>query len=216
MVPMPSRVFALIRKDARIHGRAIAVTQCALLGVAAVAVTMRPDAGSVNTTLVLNFNILFSGFWSEWLVSREKTKGTFAWLRASAITDTELVVAKFLAVGLCTTTLWIASALLFIRPAAGEAVTIWAGLLAFAALTVASRWRFDAKLGQFLPYALLLVPLLILIGLGRIFDIRLDPAGMIAPAWHLAATVLLLLIGAALVMGTQAWVARTDTYRFLE
>ena len=39
----------------------------------------------LTAAFVFNINMLLAAFWSEWLISREKTKGTFAWLRACPI-----------------------------------------------------------------------------------------------------------------------------------
>lgn len=211
------RVVALIAKDLRIHGRAIAATQAAVLALGAVAWSVKPEAYAANAALMVNFNVLLAGFWSEWLISREKTKGTFAWLRETTVTDTELVLSKFLGTGLCAMSLWIATAVLFVRPDAAAGAVAGAGLLAFSALAIASRWRFGAKFGQMLPYAVLLVPLLAMIGLGRAMGAEIDVAAWLdRPSRRAGALVLFLACWATLFAAVRRWVRGCDTFELLE
>lgn len=217
MTGYADHVIALMQKDARLHGRAIASAQAAVLGIAALAWTLKPDADAANTTLLFNFNVLLAGFWGEWLISREKTKGTFAWLRATTVTDAELVLSKFLAAGLCTTTLWVATAVVFVRPGRLEAVAVWAGLLTFSALAVACRWRFEAKMGQVLPYVALLVPLTVMIAVTRVTGLEIDPGGWLdTPIRHVAAIAFFTCCWLALFDIVRRWVRRCDTYQLLE
>ena len=211
------RVVALVAKDMRIHGRAIAATQAAVLALGAVAWSAKPEASAANAALMVNFNVLLAGFWSEWLISREKTKGTFAWLRETTVTDTELVLSKFLGAGLCVMSLWIATAVLFVRPHPAAGAVAGAGLLAFSALAIASRWRFGAKFGQMLPYVVLLVPLLAVIVLSRTTGSDVDVAAWLDTPSRRAAALAGLLAGwVTLFIAVRRWVRGCDTFELLE
>lgn len=204
-------------KDFRIHGRSIGAAQGAVLAIGAMAWGMKPDAHETNAALVFNFNVLLAGFWSEWLISREKTKGTFAWLRATAVSDTELVLSKFLAAGLCATVLWIATAVVFVRPGLFAGVAAGAGLVVFSAIAVASRLRFGAKVGQVLPYAVLLVPLTVVIGLKQAAGVEIDIVSWFHTPHRRAWTLVLLVACWAMFFEIiRRWVRRCDTFELLE
>lgn len=211
---------ALIAKDVRLHGRAVAAAQAGAMALMALAFWLRPEKSSVNAALVLNFNVFLAGFWSEWLIAREKTKGTFAWLRAAPLTDRDLVLSKFLAAGGCVVALWSVSAAL-LSSTAPLRVPEWTvsllGLLAFSGLAVSLRLRFGPRLGQILPYAILFVPLAVVVAYERMTGVPIDLAGSLSARGQLAT------LGAAFVLAwlgilflTIRWVRRSDTFRLLE
>src|SRR5690606_5296602 len=153
------RLAALLAKDAAIHGRDILLTMGALVGLSAALWWFGRQPFDVLMSVIFTFNFLLAGFWGDWLISREKTKGTFAWIRSTPVDDRELVLAKVAAVSICVTVLWTATSVLCGAAywLAGRA-HLWVGLLlillAFAAVSIASRWRFGQKLGQNLPFLL--------------------------------------------------------------
>src|SRR5690606_19342482 len=97
------RLAALLAKDAAIHGRDILLTMGALVGLSAALWWFGRQPFDVLMSVIFTFNFLLAGFWGDWLISREKTKGTFAWIRSTPVDDRELVLAKVAAVSICVT-----------------------------------------------------------------------------------------------------------------
>jgi hypothetical protein len=156
-------------------------------------------------------------------VSREKTKGTLAWLRTLPISDADIVTAKMLTCTIWVISMWAASSLLFARhfffPGRWSTWVIYLlGLLGLATFSLAGRWRFREKLGVILPFAAVLVPFTAIA--------LADEAGL-AVTRYLAAIYPAYWSKAALVAGLMAfcvavwwaaatWVSRSDTYELLE
>lgn len=216
------RVVALVSKDVRIHGREIALTQAGILVVIALMAYAKPGEIASLAAAVFSFNLLLAGFWGEWLITREKTKGTFAWIRSCPVDDADLVVAKFLAVAGCLISLWSASSLLFLRDylvssRPGAWVALQAGLLAFGMLSAATRFRFGPKAGQLVPFGCVLAALGATSVLEQAGYLDGDPG-----AWlrSLRGQVLVAVVaaagGLAMIAMTLAWVRRSDTERLLE
>lgn len=217
------RVAALVAKDARIHGRDIALTQVGILVLVGLMAAAKPGEVVSLATAVFSFNLLLAGFWGEWLITREKTKGTFAWIRSCPVDDTDLVVAKFLAVGLCLVSLWSASSLIFLRDylvftRPGVWLALQAALLAFGMLSAATRFRFGPKAGQLVPFVCVLA-VFGAIGLleqaGYLVDG--DPGALLrSSAGQALVSAGAIAVAMALVAVTLGWVRRSDTERLLE
>lgn len=220
---MSSRIVALVAKDVRIHGRDIAVTQVAILALLGLMNYMRPAEAAVLASAVFNFNFLLAGFWSEWLISREKTKGTFAWMRACPVDDRDLVAAKFLAVAICCVSLWVVSSVMFLRAYISEGglgmwLVLQLGLLLFGGLAIATRWRFGPKLGQMLPYGIAGALLGLLIAAEKT---GFAAAGEATPvSWNPAVQAFMVAALLAAYVGiyftTYRWVRGSDTSALLE
>jgi len=218
------RIRTLVGKDLRIHGRSIVVTQCAVIGLGFLAVALRPQAPQADLAVPLfSFNLLLAGYWGDWFVSREKLKGTVAWLRSLPVADYDLVTSKLVAQAICSVTLWVLTSGVFLWGffVPGRVAT-WAvlqlALLAFGALSLACRWRFHQKVGQTLPFAVLFVPVALLVVTKRL---RADLYGQLGAMWdapgaQLAAAVVMLIAYAAVWWGTLAWMRGSDTSRLVE
>ncbi|MDQ3170619.1 MAG: hypothetical protein M3Q55_10825 [Acidobacteriota bacterium] len=212
-----------MRKDLRIHGQDIGLTQGAIVALLALAAHLKPSDASTTAALVVNFNMVLTLFWGEWLISREKTKGTFAWLRASPITDRELVASKFAATAACCASLWLMTSTAFTEYSFVRRPLLWwdllLALLVFGAVSTAARWRWGPKLGQMLPPALALalggavVWLEGMLGERLQIDVRhllRSRAGLIALGVGLTACY------AGVFLWTLAWVRRSDTAGLVE
>jgi ABC-type transport system involved in multi-copper enzyme maturation permease subunit len=221
--PALRHVAALLAKDFRIHGREIMVTQAGVVALVALAMYLKPASGAARAGLVFNFNLLLAGFWSEWLISREKSKGTFAWLRSTPITDWQLVVSKFAATAACCVSLWTLTSVVFLRAdPLSQRPAFWlllqCVLLAFAGLAVATRWRFGPKLGQVIPYALVFGLALLSIAVSRTGSLpAVDPQILFASSGRqLMLAVAVVGCYALILSRTYAWVRRSDTSALLE
>lgn len=217
------RIVALVSKDFRIHGRDIVMTQLGILALLAGMAYARPDDVDGLATALFGFNLLLAGFWGEWLITREKTKGTFAWIRSCPVDDAELVVAKFLAVGVCSFSLWGTSSVIFLREhLVSSKPAVWlvlqTALLVFALLSTATRFRFGEKVGQMLPFGLAMLLFGGLSLAGRLgYDLALDPETLLRSAvGQVALSVVLIVCCVAIFSATLLWVRRSDTERLLE
>jgi ABC-type Na+ efflux pump permease subunit len=214
-------VNALIANDARLHGRAILLTQAGAVALIWLAARL-PRSTDALAGLVFNLNFLIALLWGDWLISREKLKGTFGWLRTLPVDDRDLVTAKFVSTSICATTLWMLTSLPFLSGYFAPRRTTWGILclciVAFAGVSVAVRWRFTQKAGLVVPLLVVLVPVLVLI-LAR--QSRPEMVQRIYGAWDSAggraaiAVALAGLLAAAYAM-TLRWVRQSDTFQLLE
>jgi hypothetical protein len=173
-------------------------------------------------TLVLNVNLIVAALWGEWLISREKTKGTLAWLRTLPVSDTEIVAAKWLVSAGCILISWTSTTLIFFAPWVASHWVTWGtialGLVLFGSVGLACRWRFGQKVGQALPFVLVGSVLLAILSLGD----RAAPAlEWLRTAWATplgrgVVVALLLLAYGAVFWLVQSWVSRGDTSDLVE
>jgi ABC-2 family transporter protein len=96
--------------------------------------------------------LVLSTLYGQWLVDRERSKGTLAWVRSLPYSDAEIVFGKFAAYYAMQSTVFVAGSLLSApmevakRPE-GWLLT-WLAILAFGALLMTGKWLFGEKLGQ--------------------------------------------------------------------
>ena len=214
-------LLALIGNDARLHGRAIALTQIGAVALIWLASRL-PRSADALAGLVFNLNFLLALLWGDWLISREKLKGTVGWLRTLPIDDRDLVTAKFVSTTICAASLWILTSMSALSGYYSQRVSTWLILclciVAFAGVSVAVRWRFTQKLGLVVPLLVVMVPVLVLIVAKQ--D-RPDMVRAIYSVWGgsegrigIAAGLLALLVAAHGI--TVRWVRDSDTFRLLE
>ena len=213
---------ALIGKDLRLHGRAVALATLGSLVLLAVADRLIPDRGAgPRVTFVGNLNLLLTLLWSDWLITRERSKRTFAWLRALPVDDRVLVGSKFATAAVCCVFHWVTTSALFARELwqpVGTGVVVQCAVLTFGALSVATKWRFPFKVGQIAPLIVVLVPILLV---GLLAGNGTDADAALRELWNsphgrpTAAATLLLLYG-AIVWATLHWVIRTDTHQLVD
>ena len=154
-------LLALLGKDLRIHWKGVAAAHAGALAIIGLGLALgNPQADGALLAFVSNLNFLCALLWGEWFVSREKTKGSFAWLRTLPIGAADLCLSKFAISGLCVLSLWTLTSLAYLRHDFRNAFAVWvvelAALLLFSAVVVASRMLFRQKLGQTLPLLLAL------------------------------------------------------------
>ena len=159
-------ILALMGKDLRIHWMGVAAAHAGALAIIGLGTALgNPQEKGVLLAFVSNLNFLCALLWGEWFVSREKTKGSFAWLRTLPIRTVDLCLSKFAITGACVVSLWTLTSLIHLRGDFRSSPAAWlveqVGLLLFAATVVASRMLFRQKLGQVLPLLLALPIILI-------------------------------------------------------
>ena len=216
-----SQVRALVGKDLRLHGRAVALTIAACLVLLATAIRVMPPGIGPRVSFVFNLNLLLTLMWSDWLITRERSKRTFAWLRGLPVDDRVLASGKFVVAAGCCVALWLVSSALFARELwtpPGTALVLQCGLVAFGALSVATKWRFPSRVGQVLPLVIVLIPVLLFMTLGGYVE---GPRATLIAMWNApygkpAATIFILAVYAAIVAVTVRWVTRADTFQLVD
>jgi hypothetical protein len=212
---------ALLAKDLRLHGRDAAFAAGGAFLLIEMANRLVDQGPGPRGSFVFNINLLLTLLWSEWLITRERSKRTFAWLRGLPVDDRVLVSSKFVAGAGCAVAFWILSSALFARELwqpVGTGLVLLCALLSFGGLSIAAKWRFPWKVGHFLPLLVILVPLLILMKLagdGSVAQERLV-ALWNAPAGRPAVAATLLLVYAAIVTVTVRWVSGADTSQLVD
>jgi hypothetical protein len=159
---------ALLAKDLRLHGRDAALAAGGAFLLIEIANRLIDHGPGSRGSFVFNTNLLLTLLWSDWLITRERSKRTFAWLRGLPVADRVLVSSKFVVAAGCAIAFWMLSSLLFTRELwqpVGTGIVLLCALLSFGGLSTAATWRFPWKLGHILPLLVILVPLLILMNL---------------------------------------------------
>ncbi|MGH9741706.1 MAG: ABC transporter permease [Candidatus Acidiferrum sp.] len=217
---------SLVGNDLRLHGRGIAWVQLGILGFIALLLWVnkaKPTSTvGANVAFIFNINFLIAVLWGEWLVSREKTKGTLAWLRSLPVSDRSIVTAKFLTCALCVVSLWVLSSIFVHSYFFPSHWVTWGVyllcLLGFSVCSLSGRWRFRQKLGMMLPLVLVLAPLLaILLADKAGFHVVQTLAAFYAdPMGKELIVVALVAFCGGIWWATVRWVSRSDTYELLE
>ena len=218
------QTWALVGKDLRLHGAGMAATVAGGLGILWVAGLLKPNAGeSAATGLILSLNVIMVLIWSDWLVSREKTKGTIAWLRTLPVPDHTIIMAKTATYMIACVWLWTATTLVYVPhyffPARWrEWVAVQSLLVLIGTAAVCGRFRFRQKLGQVLPLLALGVPLwlhLLLRRLAPAAAARLDGLVM-RPSMVVAGAAALFATSGLIIWATAAWMRRAETFELTE
>lgn len=206
----------LFYKDLLLHWKGVAgVTLSIVLAIYLAGIVAADGSrASEPTALIFNLNLLASLFWGEWLVGREKTKGTLHWLRSMPISELELVASKALAAWACTAGLWLLSSGIFLVQTPAQRTSRTLFLLFVATMSVCSRLRFPQKLGQLAPVIALMVPVAALVVLGRTTGVErpwpaLPGESGSAMWWAFAAGLGLGIV--ALIGATSAWIQASDS-----
>ena len=215
------QVRALLVKDLRLHGQAVALTSAGCLLLLATATHVMPREVGPRLSFVINVNLLLPLLWSDWLITRERSKRTFSWLRGLPVDDRVLASAKFLFAAGCCVTFWLVSSALFAREIwqpVGTGLVVQCALVAFGGLTVATKWRFHWRVGHVLPLVIVLVPLLLFLTFTGDGTDRREVVVAVwnAPYGRPATATALVAVYAAIVATTVRWVTRADTFQLID
>ncbi|MCI0349258.1 MAG: ABC-2 transporter permease [Acidobacteriales bacterium] len=212
----------LVLKDFQLHWRSLLVSWAILLA-ASLFFTRNATSEFVALATILVYSMMATIAYSDWLIYREKAKGTVAWLRALPLSDLQIVSSKFIAHGLMLAGGFILCVALLqpglFRPSRAPLLLLsFFGLQAFGTFMVASRWLFGLKLGQAAPFFAPLVLYLMVYRLmkddpqsvqGWLFSLR-DPRNAAAGC------VLLAAIGVASWYLVLRWFSGRDTQQLID
>ena len=216
-----STLLALMGKDLRLHGRSLLLVLAGILLLMAVMTSYVPASAAANQAFVVQINFFITLLLGEWLVVRERSTRSFAWLRSLPVDDRTLAFSKFMLTAACGAVLWTLSSALFARglwQPPGDALVVLLGLLTFGAVCVATRWRLNWRYAHVVPIAVVALPALAFIVYTEGGPER--QAALLA-AWNapygppLAAAGLVLL-HALTVWSTVRWLERADTYELVD
>jgi ABC-type transport system involved in multi-copper enzyme maturation permease subunit len=218
------QISALMAKDFRLHGRAIVGIQGGAMLLIFLIGRAVPGRGiSQELPFLFSLNYTCALFiWGDWLISREKIKGTFAWLRTLPISDRSIVTSKFLTCGFVCISMWIFTSFPFTGGYFSAHWLTWIiiqlSLLAVAAISLAVRFRFTQKLGQILPALLvgvLVLPFVVAHSYGLAFTNQLTGLWNTVDGKALATAGLIALSVLAWWI-TARWMSQCDIYEILE
>lgn len=206
----------LIGKDLRLHGPAAAMAMAGALALIWTGTTLAPQGVGPRVSLVFNVNIVLTLLWSEWLVSRERSKGTLGWLRTLPVDDRVLAGTKFVTAAGSAVLFWVLSTTIFARELwqpAETGVTVLCVVLLFGGLGIAARLRLSWRLGQVAPLCVLAVPVvLFIVFAGDGTTRRAALIGLWNAPWGRAAVAAsLLFLYAVIVATTASWLSGADT-----
>lgn len=149
-------VAAILIKDLYLYGRGILGAWVALAALVLLATRIMPPTHWRDPLApLLCGNILFILFYTDFLVEREKAKGTLAWLRTMPLSEMHLVTAKSMGLALmivagnALTTL--AAVPRFLLAHTGEFLEALLGMLCLGATMLLTRWTLGGRTGQVVP-----------------------------------------------------------------
>jgi len=156
----------LVGKDLSLYRNNILFAHGSLLAVLMALDWMSPTreiSPTIGLTLSVTAFIQLNTAYGDWFILRERSQGTFGFMRRFPVSDSQIVGAKFLLVGfLMGVGFTVQTAVFAPRYLALEWVRPFAliliGLWAFGSLTIASRLCLGSRWGGAVPYLILFVP----------------------------------------------------------
>ena len=207
---------ALLLKDLQLHGAATALAIGGLVLVTMSTGNAFPERlAAFHVVFVFNLNFIMAPLlWGDWLISRERSKQTFAWLRTMPVDDRVLAGSKFIAAAAAGILCWCLTSALIApecRPSPDTWLALQCVLLLCGAISVSATWRLSPKLGQIAQLALVILPSLLL---GVVTTRAAWSVAALKPwnGWFAAG---LLMVYAATVVGTMRWVSRAETNQLI-
>ena len=216
----PRVLIALLAKDLRLHGLPVLLLVGVLLAACAAVTQFAPSRDGVPG-FVFNMNMLSPLLLSEWLIARERSKRSFAWLRSLPVDDHAVAVSKFLYAAVVSVVLWTASSALFapgLWSPWSTGLVLQCSLLVLGALLIGARWRTNWRYAPMAALGIFAGPILIFLAVMAEDTAR--RAALVA-LWNapygppLAAAGLLLMY-VSIVWSTVRWVERADTYQLVD
>ena len=211
---------ALLAKDLRLHGLPSLLLMAALLAACAGVTLFAPSRDAIPG-FAFNMNMLAPLLLSEWLITRERSKRSFAWLRSLPVDDRTVAGGKFLYAAVFSAVLWPMSSALFapvLWSPWSTGLVLQCSLLVLGALLIAARWRTNWRYAPMAALGVFAGPILIFLGLMGEGTAR---RAALAALWNapygppLAAAGLLVLY-VSIVWSTVRWVERADTYQLVD
>lgn len=216
----PRVLIALLAKDLRLHGLPVLLLVGVLLAACAAVTQFAPSRDGVPG-FVFNMNMLSPLLLSEWLIARERSKRSFAWLRSLPVDDHAVAVSKFLYAAVVSVVLWTASSALFapgLWSPWSTGLVLQCSLLVLGALLIGARWRTNWRYAPMAALGIFAGPILIFLAVMAEDTAR--RAALVAlwnaPYGPPLAAAGLLLIYVSTIWWTVRWVQLADTYQLVD
>ena len=216
----PPILMALLAKDLRLHGLPLLLLVGVLLAACAAVTHFAPNPDGVPG-FVFNMNLLSPLLLSEWLIARERSKRSFAWLRSLPVEDRAVAVGKFLYAAVVSVVLWTASSALFapvLWSPWSTGLVVQCSLLVLGALLIGARWRTSWRYAPMAAMGVFAGPILIFLTLmGEDTARRATLVALWnAPFGPPLAAAGLLLMYVSIIWWTVRWIERADTYQLVD
>ena len=216
----PRVLIALLAKDLRLHGLPLLLLVGVLLAACAGVTQFAPNREPIPG-FVFNMNMLSPLLLSEWLIARERSKRSFAWLRSLPVDDHAVAVGKFLYAAVVSVVLWTASSALFapgLWSPWSTGLVLQCSLLVLGALLIGARWRTNWRYAPMAALGIFAGPILIFLAL---MDEDTARRAALVALWNAPygpplAAAGLLLVYVATIWWTVRWVERADTYQLVD
>ena len=216
----PSILVTLLAKDLRLHGLPLLLMMGVVLAACAGVMQFVPNRRPIPG-FVFNVNMFFSILMSEWLITRERSKRSFAWLRSLPVDDRTVAAGKFLYAAVVSAVLWTASSALFapvLWSPWSTGLVLQCSLLVLGALLIGARWRTNWRYAHGVALAVFAGPILIFLAL--VGEDTARRAALVAlwnaPYGPALAAAGLLLVYVSTIWWTVRWVERADTYQLVD
>lgn len=208
-------IWTLVKKDLRLHGCAFLLSVALLSGIAFVIVLAMPRKElEARYPVAFNLGVAASILYGQWLIDREKSRRTLAWLRSMPLSDAVLVGSKI--VTLCAfqgvlfvllLSLCAPDALLRLGPldVAQKALA----MMVFATWLLCGKWLLGERLGQ----AVAGLAFLLVFGLALYLSSRAGAETIFGPLLPSLLALALALLAPWLVL--VAVLSRSDTSRWV-
>ena len=216
----PSILVTLLAKDLRLHGLPLLLMMGVVLAACAGVMQFVPNRRPIPG-FVFNVNMFFSILMSEWLITRERSKRSFAWLRSLPVDDRTVAAGKFLYAAVVSAVLWTASSALFapvLWSPWSTGLVLQCSLLVLGALLIGARWRTNWRYAHGIALAIFAGPILIFLAL--VGEDTARRAALVAlwnaPYGPPLAAAGLLLIYVSTIWWTVRWVESANTYQLVD
>lgn len=216
----PPILVTLLAKDLRLHGLPLLLMMGVVLAACAGVMQFVPNRRPIPG-FVFNVNMFFSILMSEWLITRERSKRSFAWLRSLPVDDRTVAAGKFLYAAVVSAVLWTASSALFapvLWSPWSTGLVLQCSLLVLGALLIGARWRTNWRYAHGIALAIFAGPILIFLAL--VGEDTARRAALVAlwnaPYGPPLAAAGLLLIYVSTIWWTVRWVESANTYQLVD
>jgi hypothetical protein len=221
---MMKKVALLVLKDFYLNRYALLLSFLTVVFFIVVMGYMRPfPAVEQKMMTLVMVNLILNVGYGEWLIYREKAKGTLVTLRLLPVPDSVLIGSKFLMCFFAQTLIFgVAAALLtpeyFLHPKLRTLVLIWLGMGCFGSLMLLTKTVFSQRIGQAVPFGVLF---LLLVGFLKISDLYPDGRRVVNELMNSASGVFLLSfagVGFMLLtwLGSWAWLRSRDSSELID
>ncbi len=156
------KTLALCFKDFYLHRLEILgawAGLCLFIGLLFYAIP--PKSVQQQVVALVQANLFMNLVYSEYLIYREKTKGTFVWLRSMPLGDAHIVTAKFAVLAACQIGGYTLSlglfAPLFVLQLPASALVILLAMICVGCMMLNTRWFFNQRMGMVIPVGVIVL-----------------------------------------------------------